>query len=123
MRCGCAVKSTGWCCWTCSCLAHIGALMMLAMPALVLVSSVIGDRLGYYLIPLEALIFARLPWLPLPSMRQVHGVAPYVALIVFFEVWTVLSRHFQQCYLPYGSWITGMPPEAYVSPLEAMLGR
>lgn len=103
-------------------LAHIGALMMLAMPAVVLVSSVIGDRLGYYLIPIQALIFARLPWLPLRSRRQ-HVMMPYVGLILFFGVWALLSRHFQQCYLPYDSWITGMPPEAYLSPIEVLLGR
>ncbi|MFU8865537.1 MAG: EpsG family protein [Rhodobacterales bacterium] len=104
-------------------LAHIGALMMLAMPALVLVSSVIGDRLGYYLIPIQAIIFARLPWLPIPSSRQLHVMMPYVALLVFFAVWALLSRHFQQCYLPYSSWITGMPPEAHLIPGAALLGQ
>src|SRR5690606_25591585 len=90
-------------------LATIGAIGMLLMFALVPVSTVIGDRLGYYLIPLQAMIFARIPWLPLGKGKTLHTVLPYVGLILIFTVWTLLSRHFQQCYLPYSSWIFGFP--------------
>jgi len=97
-------------------LVHLGALMMLAVPALTVVSSVIGDRFGYYLVPIQAIVFARLPWLPLSSARPVHLAAPYLALMVVFGVWAALSEHFRLCYLPYATWITGMPPEGHLPP-------
>jgi len=94
-------------------LAHLGALMMLAMPAMALESSVIGDRLGYYLVPIQALIFARIPVLPLASARQLHVVAPYLTLVLFFVTWISLSWIFTLCYLPYDTWITGLPEDAF----------
>lgn len=89
--------------------ALIGSVGMIGLGGLLPVSSVIADRLGYYLIPLQAMIFARIPWLPgLPS-RTLLTALPYLGLILFFTVWTLLSRHFQTCYLPYQSWLPGTP--------------
>lgn len=90
-------------------LAHLGALMMLAIPAVLAVSSIIGDRLGYYLIPLQAAIFARIPWLTPESSRTVLTLLPYLTLALFFLAWTAMSRHFNQCYVPYDSWVFGLP--------------
>lgn len=100
-------------------LAHLGALMMLTMPAIVLVSSVIGDRIGYYLVPIQAMIFARIPVLPMRSNRTLHIAMPYLVLILFFVTWTSMSFLFQLCYLPYDTWITGMPEDAYRAPWAA----
>ncbi len=97
-------------------LVHLGSLMMIALLGVVAVSTVIGDRIGYYLIPIQAIIFARLPWMRFRSMKSVLVAMPYVGLVVFFGIWMLISRHFQLCYLPYGTWITGMPPEAYLPP-------
>jgi EamA domain-containing membrane protein RarD len=87
----------------------IGALMMAAMFVLVPISSVIGDRLGYYLVPIQAMIFARIPFLPIRQNRAVYVALPYIGLLTVFVVWTSLSWHFQQCYLPYQTWLFGYP--------------
>ncbi|MCV2877667.1 EpsG family protein [Sedimentimonas flavescens] len=90
-------------------IASIGSLMMIAMAALVPISSVIGDRLGYYLIPIQSLIFARIPYLPLMRHRALYIAAPYLGLFLVFTVWSLASSHFNQCYVPYNSWILGFP--------------
>ena len=90
-------------------LASIGAIMMALAFLLVPVSSVIGDRFGYYLIPIQAMIFARLPFLSFRSNQSLHSALPYLVLLLVFGVWTQLSGHFQQCYIPYNTWIFGPP--------------
>lgn len=92
-------------------LASIGAIGMMLAFLLVPVSSVIGDRFGYYLIPIQAMIFARLPYLPFRSTPALHAALPYVGLLLVFTVWTQLSLHFQQCYIPYNSWLFGLPSD------------
>lgn len=92
-------------------LVHLGAMAMVLIGLMVPISSVIGDRLGYYLIPLQAMIFARIPYLQLKLSRQVHIAAPYLGLALVFTVWTQLSWHFQECYLPYNSWLFGFPDD------------
>ena len=90
-------------------LASLGALMMMAVFPLVAVSSVIADRLGYYFLPLQAIIFARIPYLWRGRSAQIVSAAPYVGLGVVLLVWTITSRHFQLCYLPYKTWLFGFP--------------
>ncbi len=90
-------------------LASIGAIMMALAFLLVPVSSVIGDRFGYYLIPIQAMIFARLPFLPFKFIHSLHSALPYLVLLLMFGVWSQLSWHFQLCYIPYNSWIFGLP--------------
>lgn len=90
-------------------LASIGALAMLGTAALLPVSSVIGDRLGYYLIPIQAVIFARMPFLRLGQNSKLLSALPYLGLIIVLFVWTALSGHFKQCYLPYQTWLFGFP--------------
>ena len=82
-------------------LAMLGSWMMLTFILLFFVSSVIGDRFGYYLIPIQAMIFARIPYLNLGKSRQIHVVLPYALLTLVFVVWTSTSWHFTQCYTPY----------------------
>lgn len=90
-------------------LASIGAIGMSLAFILVPISTVIGDRFGYYLIPIQAMIFARLPFLPLRNNASLHSAAPYLGLLLVFTVWSQLSWHFQQCYIPYRTWIVGFP--------------
>ena len=85
--------------------AMLGSVGMLGIGALLPVSTVIGDRLGYYLIPLQSMIFARVPGLSSLRGRQFLAALPYIGLFMFFVVWTMLSGHFQGCYLPYGNWL------------------
>ncbi|WP_415393754.1 EpsG family protein [Paracoccus sp. SJTW-4] len=87
----------------------LGAVGMMLIAALLPVSTIIADRLGYYFIPLQALIFARIPWMQSLPSRPILAAAPYLGLLVFFVVWTMSSGHFQSCYIPYQSWILGAP--------------
>lgn len=82
-------------------LVFIGAGLMIAMLGLLLVSSVIGDRFGYYLIPIQLMIFARLPYLFLRRGEAVVVLAPYAVLTAVLLVWTQMSDHFYWCYVPY----------------------
>lgn len=90
-------------------LASIGAIGMALAFLLVPISTVIGDRFGYYLIPIQTMIFARLPFLPFRRNAAFHSAAPYLGLLLVFTVWSQLSWHFEQCYIPYQTWIFGFP--------------
>jgi hypothetical protein len=90
-------------------LAVIGSLMMLGLLVVLPASSVIADRLNYYFIPIQAMILARLPFLPMRKGRALAVAAPYIGLLAVLVVWALLSSHFQQCYLPYRTWIFGFP--------------
>lgn len=90
-------------------LAIIGALMMVSIILLFPISSVIGDRFGYFLTPIQAMILARLPYLPIGRAHPSVIALPYIGLAVVFLTWTSLSSHFQLCYLPYQTWIFGFP--------------
>ncbi len=93
-------------------LVSIGAIVMLLMIALVPISSVIGDRLGYYLIPIQVMIFSRVSLFPVFKGRGFYAAAPYFGLLLVFVVWAWLSTHFQGCYLPYQTWLFGFPEGA-----------
>lgn len=90
-------------------LVSIGSLLMLSMALLLPISSVIGDRFGYYLVPLQTMIFARIPYLPIRFKKGLYSAAPYLGLALVFIVWTSMSGTFQKCYVPYDSWIFGLP--------------
>ena len=79
----------------------LGAWMMLASLSLLFVSTVIADRFGYYLIPIQAMLFARIPYLDLGRFRQIHAFLPYALLTIVFIFWAQSSWHFQECYVPY----------------------
>jgi hypothetical protein len=88
---------------------HISSLAMLANFFIVFFSTVISDRLGYYFITMQAIIFARLPMFERSQFRIFFIAAPYIGLLVVFLVWTSLSPHFNSCYLPYQTWLFGLP--------------
>ena len=90
-------------------IAMLGALMMAGAMLLIPVSSVIADRIVYYLVPIQAMIFARIPLLPIRLNRRLHVLLPYLLLGAMFVVWTSLSWHFDKCYRPYKTWIFGYP--------------
>ncbi|MBI1293205.1 EpsG family protein [bacterium] len=90
-------------------LASAGAIGMALTFLLVPVSTVIGDRFGYYFIPVQAMIFARIPYLSFRKNAGLHSALPYLGLLLVFAVWSQLSGHFQQCYIPYQTWILGFP--------------
>ncbi|EKJ98730.1 hypothetical protein RBSH_05953 [Rhodopirellula baltica SH28] len=91
-------------------LAGLGALMMLAVAPAILVSTVIGDRFGYYLIPIQLMIFSRFPILfRNTSHARFLSTAPYAGLFIFFFAWTSMSWHFEVAFLPYQTWLFGFP--------------
>ena len=90
-------------------LVMVGSLLMIAALTLIPVSSIIADRLAYYLIPVQAIMFARIPFLPFRAEHNLHVALPYLGLLAVFLVWASFSSHFQQCYVPYQTWIFGFP--------------
>jgi hypothetical protein len=90
-------------------LVSIGAIGMTLALLIVPVSSVIADRFGYYLIPIQTMIFARLPFLPFRTNLAFRSALPYLTLIMLLTVWTQFSEHFRICYVPYQTWILGFP--------------
>ena len=88
-------------------LVTIGAWMMVAALVLLPISSVIADRVGYYLIPIQLMIFARIPYLSRLRNRQFWIIAPWAGLTLVFLVWTQLSGLFMQCYVPYRMGVFG----------------
>lgn len=92
-------------------LVALGALLMVGLFPLVFVSTVIGDRVAYYLIPMQAVIFARFPYLGRRFIPFEMTFAPYLVLGLMLFVWVNNSRLFEQCYVPYQSWIFGFPHE------------
>ncbi len=96
-------------------LLALGALMMLATVPMISLSSVIADRIGYYLVPLQAMMLARIPFLDLGTTGIMLTAATYALLLAMLVVWTVYSAHFHYCYLPYDNWLFSMP-DIYRSP-------
>lgn len=85
----------------------IGACVMVGTIALVPVSSVISDRFGYYVTPIQLMIMARLPYLlPASGTGRLIGIAPYVGLGVVLIYWSLASQLFNVCYLPYQTWLS-----------------
>lgn len=90
-------------------LTFLGAVAMTGAIFLVPISTVIADRLGYYLIPIQMMIFARLPFLRFNRFASLHQGMPYIGMLLIFATWSQLSWHFQECYVPYQTWIFGFP--------------
>ncbi|MCC9655665.1 EpsG family protein [Rhodopirellula halodulae] len=91
-------------------LVSLGSLMMLALVPLVALSTVVADRFGYYLIPIQTVIFARIPFMLRDDQyRRLFSIAPYAGLFLLFAVWTQQSWIFQLTYIPYQTWLFGFP--------------
>ena len=90
-------------------LVSIGSIIMILSFFLLPFSTIISDRFGYYLIPIQAMIFARLPYLPFKANHLLNILIPYFGLLIFLFVWTQTSWIFEECYVPYKSWLFGIP--------------
>lgn len=95
-------------------LVSLGAIIMILLILLVPVSTIISDRFGYYLIPIQAMIFSRIPFLHFQRLHLFHSVLPYLGILILFVAWINLSWHFEECYLPYKNWIFGFPSEDFL---------
>lgn len=49
------------------------------------------------------------PFLPFRANAVLHAALPYLGLLLVFTVWSQLSWHFNQCYIPYQTWLFGFP--------------
>jgi hypothetical protein len=94
-------------------LASIGSLGMLCLVPLLPLSTVISDRFGYYLVPIQALILARIPFLPLIRGKSYLVLLVYAALGLTLISWVSLSSHYDRCYAPYETWIFGLPHSSF----------
>ncbi|WP_422071108.1 EpsG family protein [Tranquillimonas rosea] len=94
-------------------LAHLFSLGMVALIILVPVSTVIGDRIGYFFIPVQAIIFSRIPFLNVPS-KGALSLLPYLGLAAMFTTWVLISDHFNECYVPYNNWLLGFPNDFWL---------
>jgi hypothetical protein len=87
-------------------IASLAALPMLLIAA----SSVIVDRLAIYLIPLQLVIFSRLPWAfrdrGRPNLQVAFAVLLYAAAVQF--VWINYAEH-AKYWLPYKFWPVSEP--------------
>ena len=79
----------------------IFSFAMIAIMGLVFVSSVMGDRFGYYLMPLVYAIQARAHKLFPQNLSLVLVIAPLLVAVAYFLAWTTLSWQFYLCYVPY----------------------
>jgi len=86
----------------------IGSYLMLAVFPIAFISSVIGDRFGYYLTPIQLIILSRIPFLVRGQQATLVSLGPYMAMALVLVVWTQLSTLFQICYVPYQSWLFGL---------------
>lgn len=86
-------------------LAHVGAVAMLAIVMILPLSTIIADRVAYYLIPIQGMIFSRIPNLASRRDRKVQILAPYIGLFTMLTVWITYSSHAKDCYSPYQSWL------------------
>jgi hypothetical protein len=83
-------------------LVWFGSVIMVATFPVSFISSVIGDRFGYYLVPIQLVFLARLPFLGPRS--PIVPMVPYIAGAAYLVVWTQTSAIFELCYIPYRSW-------------------
>ncbi len=77
-------------------------------------SSVIGDRFGYYLMPLQAVILSR----AYLYYNKIDSFIMYLFPIAMFGsmllIWSQYSQIFQECYGVYDYWVPwNLPPKPY----------
>lgn len=95
-------------------LVSIGSLGMIGIAFLLPLSTVIADRLAYYFVPIQAVVFARIPFLQLGPRKTLFTFAAYAALGITLAVWVTFSSHYAKCYDPYKTWLVGEPASRYV---------
>jgi len=87
----------------------LGFLIATACFFLIPFSSTVADRLGYYFIPIQAIFFAKIPFIPNIKMKFIWVIIPYFLVSILFIGWISLSDLYQICYDPYLNYITGVP--------------
>lgn len=84
----------------------ICSIIMILIAFVIPFSTVISDRLTYYMVPINAMMVARLPYLNIGRpVRHVLLIYSWSGLILLFVAWMLLSSLFSACYLPYRNWL------------------
>ena len=83
----------------------VGSMMMIISTGLLFVDSIIADRFGYYLNPIQLIIAARIPYLIYNDSYQLLRVTPYLIATLVLIIWTQFSSLFEICYIPYQAWL------------------
>lgn len=86
-------------------LAWMSAMIMLTLFPLAFVSSIIADRIAYYLMPVQIMILARFAYLNKGVFSPLVLSMPFIASGIVLVGWTALSAHFEVCYVPYTTWL------------------
>ena len=81
-------------------LVLLGSLAMLGCFCFLALSTTAADRLGFYLMPFQLIIFSRIQFFP-AQFRQLATLLPFALFISTFLVWTSFSSFFAACYSPY----------------------
>ena len=95
-------------------LVKLGSAMMIAFPFIYIISlitefsfglnfftSVIADRFGYYMVPIQLIIISRLPLFYVQRNIDFRRIAPYAMLGVVLFIWTQVSFIHERCFSPY----------------------
>ena len=85
-------------------LVSLSSYAMMAVFPISFFSSVISDRFGYYLYPIQLVILVRLPLLVTGSYSTTAAFAPYAAEALVLVTWVEFSALYQLCYEPYRVW-------------------
>ena len=86
-------------------LVKLASYLMVAVFPFTFLSSVGGDRYGYYLALIQLTILARLPFLiKQEEYSTIFAFVPYAVGGVFLLTWISLSSIFAICYIPYQMW-------------------
>lgn len=85
-------------------LVKICSYMMIATFPLCLYSSIAGDRIAFYFIPVQLVILTRLPQLFKGKQSSQIAFSPYAAGGLFLVTWSQMSSLFEGCYGTYQTW-------------------
>jgi len=86
-------------------LVKLGSYLMIFSFMLSIYSSVGGDRIGYYLVPIQLVILARLPLLISGACSAPVASLPYAALGLVLVTWIRSSSLFELCFSQYQLWL------------------
>jgi EpsG-like putative glucosyltransferase len=86
-------------------LVKLCSYLMIFAFMLSIYSSVGGDRIAYYLVPIQLVILARLPFLISGALSAPVASLPYAALGLVLGMWIWSSSLFEGCYSTYQLWL------------------
>jgi hypothetical protein len=89
-------------------IVNVGSIFLIGAFPLGFLWPTIADRYGYYLHIFAAVIAACIPYLA-KKPRNLPYMAAMIGICIFFIGWSLLSWQVNLCYVPYQSWIFGLP--------------